>query len=301
MSWYFYGGGGGDQRGLHYQLRTLADAGLKATFFIEALFSFALGGGPLRTIVDLVRKHEQEIGLHLHPEWLTDPRCDNLPAFLGPCMHQYSEHDQSRLIRAGLDKLHELGSGRIRAFRAGNWGANLATLRALRQNGIEYDSSLNAYFASSFPDMNGASRDVYIQPAKLEGLLEFPVTTFIDWRPTQRRPLHVCAASLAEFRNVLEHAYVSDWFAVVIALHSFEFVRVGNRPIATVPTPQRLLANRFERLCAYLTENADKYITSHFSDLDEAMVPHATRPVAAVSSPGRTAMRHIEQLVSRFY
>lgn len=297
MSWYFYGGGGSARLGLPYQLRTLVSAGLKATFFVDALFSFVLGAKPLADLVDLIQGRGQEIGLHLHPEWLTDPRCSGLPAFSGPLLHQYAEPDQSRLVRAGLDRLHELGARRISAFRAGSWGASLATLRALRQNGIAYDSSLNACFAPSFPDIKAAVRDAYIQPAKLEGVWEFPVTTFIDRPPAKRRPLHVCAASFAEFRTVLEHAVASDWFAVVITLHSFEFVRVDGKAAA----PQRLLADRFERLCAYLAENAEKFETSHFADIDEAMVPQAAQPVVAASSRGRTAMRQVQQLVSRFY
>jgi hypothetical protein len=75
LSWYFYGGESPDARGVPYQLGTLAAAGLKATFFVDPLFSYALGIAPLRDLAALIQKHGQEIGLHLHPEWLTDPRC----------------------------------------------------------------------------------------------------------------------------------------------------------------------------------------------------------------------------------
>jgi hypothetical protein len=301
LSWYFYGGAGSNPRGLPYQLRTLASAGLKATFFVDPLFSFALGAAPLRELVELIQQSGQEIGLHLHPEWLTDPRCKGLPAFSGPLLHRYSEPDQARLIQAGLARLRELGARQPRAFRAGNWGATLATLRALGRSGIAFDSSLNACFASSFPDLDAAVRGAYTQPAKLEGVWEFPVTSFIDRPPRGRRPLHVCATSLGEFRAVLEHAAARQWFAVVIVLHSFEFVRIARLSAGTSAPPQRLLADRFERLCAYLADNGNKHQTCHFTDLDEDALPRAAQPLVPTSSLTRTALRQIEQLASRLY
>ena len=301
LSWYFYGGGGSDAKGLPYQLQTLASAGLKATFFVDPLFSFAVGATPLRNILELIRRGGQEIGLHLHPEWLTDRRSSGLPAFSGPLLHGYSERDQERLVRAGLDRLRELGAGEITAFRAGSWGANRATLRALQRNGITFDTSLNASFASSFPDVEDSLRLTCTQPVRIEGTWEFPVTNFIDRPPTGRRPLHVCATSLGEFRTVLDHASARDWFAVVIVLHSFEFVRIDRLAAGRTATPHRLLAERFERLCTYLADNTDKHQTCHFADLDPASVPDAAQPPVPSSSLARTAMRHIEQLATYVY
>jgi hypothetical protein len=301
LSWYFYGGGGPEAKGLLYQLRSLASAGLKATFFVDPLFSFALGAEPLRAVVEMVQGSGQEIGLHLHPEWLTDPRCEGLPAFGGPLLHRYAEQDQSRLVEAGLERLREQGARAVKAFRAGNWGAALATLRAVERNGIRFDSSLNASFASSFPDLDNAVRLACTQPTRFEGVWEFPVTAFIDRPPHGRRPLHVCATSFDEFRAVLEHASARNWFSVVIVLHSFEFVRVGRLSGGRTAAPQRLLADRFERLCGYLADNKGQHQTCHFRDLDEAALSHATPAAMPASSRTRTAMRQIEQLASHLY
>ena len=300
-SWYFYGGAGSAARGLPYQLATLAAAGLKATYFVDPLFSFALGLAPLADVVALIRQNGQEVGLHLHPEWLTDPRCPPLPAFAGPQLHAYSETDQQTLIRVARDRLTEAGAAPPSAFRAGNWGANLATLRALKRSGIAYDTSLNARFGSSFVDIDSATRDGYTQPVEIEGVWEFPVTQFIDRRPDRRRPLHVCAASLGEFCAVLEHAAANHWFAVVIVLHSFEFVRIDRLAAGKDAASQKLLAGRFERLCDYLSAHGDRFETCHFADLDRAGLAAAAQVPLLASSRGRTAWRQLEQLVSRIY
>lgn len=299
LSWYFHGGDGAQPLGLAYQLRTLAAARLKATYFIDPLFSYALGAPPLAEVIGLVQEGGQEIGLHLHPEWLTDPRCEGLPSFAGPLLHSYAELDQATLVRAGIDRLEALGARKVRAFRAGSWGASRATLRALGRNGIVFDSSLNPCFAASLPDL--PERLAFSQPARIEGVWEFPVTTFVDRPPAARRPLHVCAASLAEFRAVLDHAADHDWLAVVIVLHSFEFVRVDRLGSGRPAAPQRLVAARFEELCEYLAARSDRFPTCHFADLDPAALPATRQPDVATSKLGRTAMRQIQQLVSRVY
>lgn len=301
LSWYFYGGEGAAARGLPYQLRVLAAAGLKATYFVDPLFSYALGLAPLSDLVALIQGHAQEIGLHLHPEWLTDPRCAALPGFAGPLLHAYGAADQARLVRAGCERLREAGAPPPVVFRAGNWAASFATLRALGDNGIAYDSSLNARFEASFPDLDTARREACTQPAKIEGVWEFPVTHFIDRPAHGRRPLHVCAASLSEFRAVLEHAAGSGWFAVVIVLHSFEFVRVDRLAAGRDAAAQRLLARRFERLCDYLVGNPGKFETCHFANLDRGELPAVTQAALLASSRARTAWRHLEQLASRVY
>ena len=299
IEWYLRGGRGAEARGVPWQLEVLARAGLKATYFVDPMFSFALGLAPLRELVATIAAGGQEVGLHLHPEWLTDRGCASLPAFRGPLLHGYDEDDQRTLVAAALERLAEAGSGDVVAFRAGSWGANLATLRALRAVGIHCDSSLNARFAASFPDIDAARRDGATQPFVLEGVDEFPVTNFTDRPPAGRRPLHVCAASVAEFRAVLDHAFAHGWEAVVIVLHSFEFVRVDRVASSRAASPQRLLARRFEQLCAFLGENRSRFETRHFADVPRCRQDAKAPPPVPRSTRLRTALRHVEQLASR--
>lgn len=295
---YFWGGDGPDRRGLPYQLKTLGSYGLRATYFVDPLFSCCLGSPHLTSVVDAITSAGQEIGLHLHPEWLTDPRCQGLPEFAGPLLHQYGEVEQAQLVSAGLKLLAEAGAPRVHAFRAGSWGANLSTLRALSGTDIRIDSSLNIYAPVSFPDL--PDRREWIQPRSLEGLWEFPVTFFVDRPPRGIRPLHVTACTWSEFALVLEHAYAQGWFAVVIVLHSFEFVRIARLDRAGGQAgPQRLLSRRFERLCRYLSRHRGRFITSHFSELN-ALPPLSTAHRPARSNLARTAARHASQLLSRW-
>jgi len=293
---YFWGGETRDRRGLPYQLETLGRHGLRATYFVDPLFSRCLGARLLAEVVGVIADAGQEIGLHLHPEWLTDPRCQDLPKFAGPLLHEYGEEAQARLVRMGLQLLTDAGASDICAFRAGSWGADLATLRALASVGIRFDSSMNAYTPMSFPDL--PDREAWIQPRSLESVWEFPVTFFVDRPPRGRRPLHVTACSFAELVLALEHAYAQGWFSVVIVFHSFEFVRVAalDRPGGRVG-PQRLLARRFERLCRYLSRHQERFSTSRFSELSAVPTPPEGQTPAR-SNLVRTAVRQVSQLLT---
>jgi hypothetical protein len=275
--------------------------GLRATYFVDPVFSFALGISPLRDVVGMIQDNNQELGLHLHPEWLNDPRCAGLPAFAGPLLHTYGNEDQFALVRAGMGRLAEAGGHRVVAFRAGSWGASRMTIAATARNGLRFDSSLNAIFKTSFPDLDEGSRLVQTQPFKIEDVWEFPVTTFADGSPAGVRPLHVCATSFDEMRLALEHARDRNWYAVVIVLHSFEFVRKKPSGQSYRAEPCKLLTKRFEQLCSYLAGHSDQYETCHFRDIDVASIPIVPHRAMAKSSMLRTTIRMVQQLVSRVY
>jgi peptidoglycan/xylan/chitin deacetylase (PgdA/CDA1 family) len=296
---YLHGGEVEPRFGITYQLATLARNKLKATYFVEPLSSFALGLGHLERVLRAIDGCGQETALHMHPEWLTDPRCVGLPEFAGPCLWQYELEDQRRLVRAGLARLAEAGSGAVRAFRAGNYAANRNTLRALREAGIPIDTSLNACYAESFPDL--ADRNDICAPSQVEGVVEFPVTSFVDRPPDGRRPLQLGACSLSEIRYVLEQAAAARWPAIVIVMHSFELMRVGRFQNGGPAAHSRLLVRRFERLCEYLAANRKRMKTCHFSDVDLASLEDLDKAPDIISSPLRTRARQVEQLISRFH
>lgn len=299
LACYLYGGDRAPRYGIPYQLDVLERSGLKGTFFVEPLFSFALGLEPLKALVSTIVSRGQEIGLHLHPEWLSGARTTGLPPFKGPCLWHYTEAEQNALVRRGLERLREAGSGDVTAFRAGSFAAALSTLNVLARNGLTFDSSLNPCYEESFPGLE--SKETIVQPVAFGDVLEVPVTHFVDRPPLGRRPLHVCACSVGEFKTVLGRAADAGWSVAVIVSHSFEFVRVDRARNGKPATPQRLLVRRFEALCEFLASRRSDYETCHFSDLEPpgAFVRAGARPIS--SGRVRTSLRQFAQLASRFY
>jgi hypothetical protein len=278
--------------GLRYQIETFNRFELKAVFFVEALFASAVGLEPLREIVDLVQSGGHEVQLHVHSEWLQRYREPGFDGRTGQNLFSFSEAEQTRLIARALDNLRQAGAERICAFRAGNYGADRATLRAVAANGLRYDTSYNYPYLGSLCRIETAAP--LRQPQWLEGVVEVPITFFEDY-PGHVRPTQLCACSFDELSAMLDQAERQGRPTFVIVSHSFELLN------GTRTRPSRVLIDRFERLCAYLAGNRDRFRTIGFDDLELAESGQAPDCPHLVSHAGRTARRLVEQSLSTYY
>jgi len=281
--------------GIDYQMEVFDRHGLKATFFVEALFAAEGGIATLGTIVDAIRGKGHDVQLHLHTEWLSRFRSNPLGTATGQHIREFSVEDQTRLLSTGLTHMARAGAGAISSYRAGNFGASWDTLEALSRAGIRTDTSLNpAHFG-------GACRmPVPAVPSGLlerHGVLEFPVTVFEDL-PGHFRPFQVCACSSAEMEALLLHAWREEVPFLVAVTHSFELLKREGRTTGWWK-PSRIRIRRFERLCRFLEQHRDKFETLTFSSpgLDGPRFRGPQRLMR--SNPLRTARRFVEQLWDR--
>lgn len=285
--------------GLPYQLDMLRSHGLRATFFVDPMFSFALGLSPLQDIVSLIQAKGQRVELHLHPEWLTDPRCPTLPTFRGPMISDYPEDVQEHLIRVARDRLVEAGARQPSAFRAGSWGADMTTLRVLSRLGIGTDASLNAGYAESLRDIPG--RELLQRPFSVNGVTEVPMTRFSDGITRGGRSLSLVGVSFAEMRHALERLYCEGLPEAVIVMHSNEFVKTERLWRARAPEPRRTIRRRFERLCCFLADHKDRYTTRFIANHGVPVAADLALGPPIKGSLLRTQVRLVEQLISRWY
>lgn len=285
-----YGDVAGGEVGLRYQIETFNRFDLKAVFFVEALFASAVGLEPLREIVDLVQSGGHEVQLHVHSEWLQRYREPGFDGRTGQNLFSFSEAEQTRLVARALDNLRQAGAERICAFRAGNYGADRATLRAVAANGLRYDSSYNYPYLGSLCRIETAAP--LRQPQWLEGVVEVPITFFEDY-PGHVRPTQLCACSFDELSAMLDQAERQGRPTFVIVSHSFELLN------ASRTRASRILRRRFERLCRFLADNRDRMRTVGFNDLAAGPSTWPTTPTDLRSHPLRTAIRVVEQIASR--
>lgn len=278
--------------GLRYQLELMNAHQVRAVFFVEALSAYALGNEPVREMVDLVQGAGHEVQLHLHSEWLPYMSESPLPGRVGQHLRNFSFEDQSRLIELGLAKLRECGARDVCAFRAGNFGANLDTLRALSRHAVPFDTSYNYCLLGAACDIQTSSE--LNQAVELNGVCELPVTCFRDFlgRP---RPLQLTACSTREMERVLLDAAAAKLPFVVIVSHSFELIR--RRAQASRPDP--VVIRRFEQLCRFLRDHRDILRAATFSDLDRNRITAATAFPGLRTRPLDTLKRIQEQAVRR--
>lgn len=289
---YIYGSTKRGQYGLPRTLERLNHYGLKGVFFTEPLFSRRFGHAALEEIVGLVLAAGQEIQLHLHTEWADEAEPPLVPGLRDKRQHlwMFDCAEQELLIRLGLDLLEKAGGKGINAFRAGSFGMNIETWRALAKIGIPFDSSFNGLFASTREDL--ASYVTVHQPMDVAGVWSYPMTIFEDARGHLRHA-QLGACSFSELEWLLWRAAEEEWASVVLLSHNFELMNQAK----TAPDP--VVTKRFERLCRFLASNTDAFETSGF----QGLIPQPRAQAVDIPRAGIsvTLCRMAEQALRRLY
>jgi hypothetical protein len=289
---YVYGATRAGDYALPKTLEILAAAGLKASFFVEPLFSARFGPQYLAEITRIIIEAGQEIQLHLHPEWVDEATNPLLPVGTGKvgALSDLSQEQQATLVDWGLNALYDAGveRGSISAFRAGSYAANRDTLRALHGAGIGIDTSYNLACTLGTADI---SAQAFYQPRRIEQVHVYPVTVFRDGISPRPRHLQLSACSYCELQHMLFQAYHAGWESVVLVSHNFELLKPDKTE------PDHIMVRRFRRLCRFLAENRDIFKVRGFNGL----VPAAERAgiTSLTSNPLRTSGRYIEQALRR--
>lgn len=284
---YVYGRSPAGDYAMPKTLETMRHYGLRGVFFVEPLFSARFGASYLRQITDLIQAAGQEVQLHLHPEWTDEIHPPLIADVRRKRQHltYYTLQEQTTLIAAGKALLERAKGGSITAFRAGSFAANRDTFRALAANDIFLDSSLNEAHDHAQGSLPGWPR--WATHEQIEGVHSFPVTVFSDGfgRP---RPAQVGACSFMELRDALLQAEKTGCEHFVIVSHNFEMLKPG------CSQPDYIVVRRFEKLCRFLSEHADRFPVAPYRAACESGQP--PRPHASTAA---TIARHLQQLARR--
>lgn len=272
--------------GIFYQMDRLEAYGLTGVFFVDPFPALVYGPGVVARIVEPILKRGHEVQLHIHTEWLEFARDHELCHLRGRNIGDFPLDDQVRLLDQARALLMMAGAPRPTAFRAGNFGANDDTLRALSTLDVPYDSSFNPAFLAG-------ECAIGLPPetppfAEHMGVGIIPVSVIED-RPGSIRAAQLCALSAWEMRDALTHAAQHDWPCFTIVSHSFELLSRDRTRVN--PIVQR----RFESMCLNIAEQA-RLEGAGFAALE----PRRKAALSALpANLMRTALRYGEQAVSR--
>lgn len=226
--------------GIGWLMDQMDDHGLKGVFFVDPMPGLVHGEGLVADMVGPILAAGHEVQVHIHTEWLAWAKQAPAP-YRGDNIRDYPEAEQVALIDWARTALHRAGAPLPAAFRAGNFGADDATLRALATLGFAWDSSFNPFYEGGLCRISldrGCTGPVVHQ-----GMATLPVSAIED-RPGQLRPAQVCAMSVTEMQAGLRHAATRGHPAFMTVSHSFEMLsRDRSRP-------NRMVMRRFEALCA---------------------------------------------------
>ena len=203
------------------------------------------------------------INLHTHPSGKYDKN--------RKFMCQYSLDEQIEIINFGKQKIKEWTGMDVFAHRAGGYGANDDTLRALRINDIFIDSS---FF---YKNINCAINYDYVnKTSKKCGVLQLPVTvyekqkrySFIKTKSSFQKFDFRYGSSMDEILKAID--LMPENCIVVLFLHSFNFLNLKysfkDKKYIEISINDKLI-NEYKWLLASIANKTECKFTS-IKDLD---------------------------------
>lgn len=293
-----YGRINGKEYGIPLIMEILEHHHLQGVFFVEPLCSYYFGEKMVREVCQYISSRGHEVQLHLHPnyqifqypDW---PKRAKAGKLFPDILAKYSFEEQKKLIQKGKEILESCKTNPF-AFRAGCFGANNQTLRALRENGFLFDSSF---------DLSMLNQTCFIKIdsindlTKVNGIFETPVTNYFDFKLgkiKRLRHLDLCAISFHEARSVLQKALKYGMKIVTFILHSFSFLKKRDVQYQTAK-PNKIVIKRFEKLCRYLSNNKNSFRVVTYKDLKKEKLEPSKVQVIPSGSNFLTLARYFSQ------
>lgn len=275
--------------GIFYQMDVLERHGLKAVFFVDPMAALVWGVEAVADVVGPIVARGHDVQLHIHCEWLAFAGTANpVSGYTGRDIKSFALEEQCRLLDFARSILIAAGAPAPVAFRAGNYGANDDTLRALASIGMQFDSSHCPGIATSNCDISLGRDDR--DPVFHCGVLEVPVGC-IAGPGGNLRHFQLTAISDFEILAALRHASSQGQPTTTLVSHSFELLSRDRRRI------NKVVKRRFSRMCSALERMPDIETRTYANRPPESVTVGADyQPLP--HNPIRTAWRYAEQALS---
>lgn len=277
--------------GIAHKLALLAEHGQKAVFFVDPMPALVWGVAAIEDIVGPIIAAGQDVQLHCHTEWLEHAGADSPLASraTGRNLTDFPFEEQCAIIDYARTTLIAAGAPTPVAFRAGNYGANDDTLRALAAIGLGYDSShCPALVGSGACRISLGPED--IEPVGHMGVLEVPVGA-IGAIGGGLRHAQITALTLAEQLCAIRHARDSGRESFTLVSHSFELI--NRRRLAV----NHIVRRRFSGLVKAMA-SIRGVTTGTYAETPPTLSLTRGNREPLPASPVRTGRRLAEQLMS---
>lgn len=276
--------------GITHKLDLLAEHGQKAVFFVDPMPALVWGVAAIEDIVGPIVAAGQDVQLHCHTEWLglAGPANPLASKATGKNLAHFAFEDQCAILDYARATLIAAGAPAPVAFRAGNYGANDDTLRALAAIGLDYDTShCPALVGSGACRISLGTEDR--DPVGHMGVIEVPVGA-IGTMGGGLRHAQLTALTLSELVSAIRHAHDSGRGSFTLVSHSFELI--NRRSQAVNPIVRRRFTGLLKALARMRGVETGTYAETppllSLTGSNDALPP----------CPFRTSRRIAEQFVS---
>lgn len=275
--------------GIFYQMDVFERHGLKGVFFVDPMPALLWGRGAIADIVEPIVERGHDVQLHLHTEWLDLlGRANPLGDRTGTNIKDFTRDEQRVLLEVAIDLLMQAGAPRPIAFRAGNYGANDDTLRALASLGLTHDSSHPPGLMQG--DCEIRMGEEHRRPLRRHGVIEVPIGCIGDAFGGLRHA-QLTALSYREIVAALRHARQNELACFTMVSHSFELLCRQRTRI------NKIVQRRFERVCEHIAAMRGVTTATYAQTPPRPTRRKVAAPVLA-AAPLLNGTRIVEQVVA---
>jgi hypothetical protein len=279
--------------GLDYKLDMFNRYGQRGVCFVDPMPALLWGVAAVEDVVGPILERGHDVQLHIHTEWLelagaAHPLRRQVGGATGRNIKDFDFERQCALIDWARETLIAAGAPPPVAFRAGNYGANDTTLRALAHCGIGYDTSHTPGIENGDCAISLGAEDRV--PLRHQGVTEVPIGCIATVAGGLRHA-QITALSVREMARALRHARDAGKPCFTMVSHSFELV---DRKRGKV---NRIVRRRFDRLCEAIARMRGVRTGTYAAD-PPTVVALDPADTLAPADPVAETLRIAEQLAS---
>jgi hypothetical protein len=163
--------GDNENRGIGLHMDLLEHFGFRGCFFLDVLSAYQYGEDELKRAAEAILSRGHEVQLHLHDEHVRNAD-DRAIRDLAGDLNGKDRDEFRKILELGVEVFERLVGKRPIAYRAGGYRITDEHFPVLQELGIQFDSSVNAYFHSQVSDWMRTRT----QPHWVGDILELPVS-----------------------------------------------------------------------------------------------------------------------------
>jgi peptidoglycan/xylan/chitin deacetylase (PgdA/CDA1 family) len=233
---------------------------IKGTFFVDVYNRETLTEGLISEACQEIDRRGHEVALHTHPEI---PRIGRYEIRATLSSRKFGE--QVKVIEEGKDLIQKWVGKAPLAHRAGAYGANYETLKALKINNIPVDSSM--FYGHRMCGLNHPPLTIN-QPTVWENVLELPISVTLNRYRLKIFGLQVGLiglykkvdlywCSLRELKKQILKLKEHQVNPIIIFLHSYSLVSIRKKS-----RPNYKALNNFQELVQWMMDPEDTQIVT---------------------------------------
>ena len=206
----------------------------------------------------------QDAQLHVHPCWLNFNKDPKIGQFSrdDDCINR--EYDElKRIFELSLEVFERWAGKRPEAIRTGGLVADLNVYRVMRDLNIPL--ATNVAMGGDDPPLE-TELQLMGGRATVDGVMELPVFSYQDMDILGKRhvqSLQITSCSWPEMKYLLRKARAQGIENIVILTHPFEYIKKTDRTYKKI-TRNRVNQNRLEKLCQFISENDQDFVSVGF-------------------------------------